>query len=338
MALTNIQKQRYSRQIVLKEIGISGQKALSTAHVTIVGAGALGSTSAEILLRAGVTNLTVIDRDIVELSNLQRQSLYTQNDVGKDKVIALKNHLIKINSLAKSTIIIHPNHLYKENIEDLIPKNTNLILDCTDNLQTRFLLDIFRQTVNKKKVIPWVFTSAIQTSGQISLITKKEISLESFLPKNAQGQTCSQVGVLGSTTHIIASYATNLAILFLTNNHKNLENKLISIDTFNFSQRIFTLKELPKDNNNSNPRILEYPKEPRVSKFCQGFFQVLPAKKSDIDLKKMARLLADLTGSSNSSPLSIKIDGHRIFKDARALIKAKTKKDAISIYSKLVGN
>ena len=220
MALTNIQKQRYSRQIVLKEIGISGQKALSTAHVTIVGAGALGSTSAEILLRAGVTNLTVIDRDIVELSNLQRQSLYTQNDVGKDKVIALKNHLIKINSLAKSTIIIHPNHLYKENIEDLIPKNTNLILDCTDNLQTRFLLDIFRQTVNKKKVIPWVFTSAIQTSGQISLITKKEISLESFLPKNAQGQTCSQVGVLGSTTHIIASYATNLAILFLTNNGK----------------------------------------------------------------------------------------------------------------------
>src|SRR3989344_6084298 len=128
---------RYSRQILLKEIGREGQKLLQDKKVAIVGVGALGTVAAELLARAGVGNLILVDRDMVEESNLQRQTLFDEKDIGKNKAAAAEQRIKKINSDIK--VEFHSIHLNPQNIDVL--QSADLILDCTDNLQTRFLIN-----------------------------------------------------------------------------------------------------------------------------------------------------------------------------------------------------
>ena len=106
----------YSRQILLPQIGLEGQRKIQNSKITIVGCGALGTVAAELLIRMGVTNLTLIDRDIVEISNLQRQSLYTQKDQGKLKANCARDKLLEINSNAN--IVVKNIHLFQENVAD----------------------------------------------------------------------------------------------------------------------------------------------------------------------------------------------------------------------------
>src|SRR3989338_4972766 len=140
---------RYIRQEIFREIGKEGQEKLKKSTIAIVGLGALGTNSAELLARAGIGKLLLIDRDVVELSNLQRQSLFNENDVGKPKALAAKEHLKKINNEVEFNVFA--DDLNHENIYRMIPindfknnkiiKNIDIILDCTDNLETRFLIN-----------------------------------------------------------------------------------------------------------------------------------------------------------------------------------------------------
>ena len=134
---------RYIRQEIFSEIGKNGQKKIRDSAIAIVGLGALGSVSAELLARAGIGKLVLIDRDIVELSNLQRQNLYEEKDIGKPKAFAAKEHLRKINNEVEFEAFAED--LNYKNINTLLPikkyiknkiKNVELILDCTDNLET----------------------------------------------------------------------------------------------------------------------------------------------------------------------------------------------------------
>jgi len=173
---------RYLRQEIFREIGKKGQSKLRKSTVAIVGLGALGSVSAELLARAGIGKLIVIDRDIVELSNLQRQSLYDESDIGKPKAIAAKEKLSKINSEIKIDIFI--DDLNRENIDKILSlrgkyidekfnkivennkknkNNIDLILDCTDNLETRFLVNDF----SIKNKIPFIYSSAVGSKGYV---------------------------------------------------------------------------------------------------------------------------------------------------------------------------
>src|SRR3990167_3691064 len=127
---------RYSRQIVFEKIGSDGQEKIKKANVTILGLGAIGSKSAELLARAGVGSLILIDRDIVEESNLQRQTLFAEKDLRKSKASAAEKRIKEINSEIK--IETHIVHLNPQNIRLL--QSADLVLDCTDNLQTRFLI------------------------------------------------------------------------------------------------------------------------------------------------------------------------------------------------------
>ena len=197
---------RFKKQEVF--IGKRAQKHIEKAHVTIIGCGALGSVAAELLARAGVRKLTLIDRDLVDLSNLQRQSLYTEADIGKLKALALANHLKKINVLLQ--IEAFAIDLESDNSEVL---KADLVLDGTDNFYTRFLINDFC----KKEDIPWVFASATGASGFVFPMTKESpcfncIFKEPSIPLGS----CDTEGILNTIVHSIASFqVTELSLIHI---------------------------------------------------------------------------------------------------------------------------
>jgi len=223
--LTPEEQERYSRQTILKEIGPEGQEFIQQARITIVGIGALGTGTAELLTRAGVKDLILIDNDIIELSNLQRQNLFNQEDINKNKVEIAKKKLEKINSNTK--IIAHNTRLNEKNIKDLIPPTATLVLDCTDNMETRFLLDNYCKT----NAIKWIFASAAGTKGMLAAISPEGPSLNDFMPNNAQGETSCSAGVINTITRIISAMQVTLALKIITKKQVNY-NELTTYDAW----------------------------------------------------------------------------------------------------------
>ena len=211
---------RYIRQQIFEEIGKKGQEKLGKSSAAIVGLGALGSVSAQLLARAGIGRLVLVDRDIVELSNLQRQPLFDENDVGKPKALAAKEKLAKINSEAEVQFFI--DDLNYENIGEILGRNIGLILDCTDNLETRFLINDF----SVKNKIPFIYSSAVGSKGYVfNVIPDKTACLRCFLKEAAALDTCETAGVLNTITGLIPSIQANEAIKILLkkgNPEKNL--------------------------------------------------------------------------------------------------------------------
>ncbi len=223
---------RYHRQELV--IGKKAQNKLRNASVCIVGAGALGSISAELLARAGVGKLRIIDKDVVELSNLQRQSMYTEDDIGQFKADAAKNHLLQINSdVSVGKKVVELNH-----------KNVNLIkadvvLDCTDNLETKFLINDYCI----KNKIPLVHGSAVKTAGFVFVINDGAC-LRCFLDKKQPYGTCADVGVLNVLTHMIASMQATQALKLIIG--EKYEKNLIRIDPWNSRFEIIKVKKNSK--------------------------------------------------------------------------------------------
>ena len=229
---TNI---RYHRQTILAEIGSHGQTLINKSKIAIIGLGALGTVAAELLLRTGVNNLTLIDNDTIEESNLQRQLLFQESDLKKNKVTSAKHHLLKINKTAKIKVI--PTRLTKTNINLLT--NHNLILDCTDNLQTRFLINFF---CNQHHV-PWFSASAIKTHGYVMPILPEGPCLRCFL-KNSPIETCSASGVLNTITTSIAALQVTQAIKIITN--KVTKPKLYYYNIYSPELKIITINRNSK--------------------------------------------------------------------------------------------
>jgi molybdopterin-synthase adenylyltransferase len=205
--LNQDEQEKYSRQIIMKEIGVEGQKKLKRSTVAIVGVGALGTNSAELLARAGVGKIILIDEDIIEQSNLQRQTLFDEEDVGKSKVEVARTKLEKINSLVD--IEIYKKTINKNNIDLL--KKSDLVLDCTDNLETRFLINKFCQ---QKK--PWIYAACVKTEGYVMPILPNQPCLGCFLNKVNLDSSCT-IGILNSVPSSIAALQTTIAIKLLLN-------------------------------------------------------------------------------------------------------------------------
>ena len=220
---------RYIRQQIFREIGKKGQEKLGKSTVAVVGIGALGSNSAELLARAGIGSLILIDRDVVELSNLQRQRLFDENDVGKPKALAAKEHLAKINSEIKIEFLI--DDLNFENIGKIFNRKPDLILDCTDNLETRFLINDF----SVKNEIPFIYSSAVGSKGYVfDIIPGKTPCLRCFLKEAAQLDTCETAGVLNAITSLISTMQASEAIKILLNKkfmpfHHEKHMKIVAI-------------------------------------------------------------------------------------------------------------
>ena len=344
---------RYIRQEIFREIGKKGQEKLRKISVAIIGLGALGSVSAELLARSGIVRLILIDRDVVELSNLQRQSLYDENDIGKPKSLAAKEKLNKINSEVK--IDFYVEDLNSENINEIISingkyndkkynkktlennKNINLILDCTDNLETRFLINDF----SVKNNIPFIYSSAVGSKGYVfNLIpNKNKPCLRCFLKEASHLDTCETGGILNAITHIISSVQSNEAIKILLNN--DYEKNLIFFDVW--KNELLKIK-VNKNKNctccvKNNFEYLSGKRASRTSKMCgNDIFQIKiksTDKKQFSQLKNKLRKIGKVTDFNYCINFDNKIT---VFNDGRALVKAKDEKEAKSIYSKFVGN
>lgn len=213
MELTPANRERYSRQIYFHGLGEQGQQRLLDACVAIVGCGALGTFHADALARAGVGRLKIIDRDYVELSNLQRQWLFDESDAaaGLPKAAAAAQAIARINSSIAAEPLI--SDLTPSNIAELL-EGANLILDGTDNFETRYLLNDYAISTQT----PWIYGAAVGSYGlSMAIIPGHTSCLKCVYPSPPTGAqpTCETAGVLGSITALIASLQTAEAIRYL---------------------------------------------------------------------------------------------------------------------------
>ena len=316
---------RYSRQILLQEIGKEGQVILQNKKVAIVGIGALGTVAAELLARAGVGSLILIDRDVVEQSNLQRQTLFDEKDIGKNKAAAAEKRIKKINSeITVESLTIHLNPQNSDSLQD-----ADLILDCTDNLQTRFLINDYCRKEKK----PWIYAAAIKTSGYVMPVLPDGPCLQCFLSESSQ-ETCDTVGVLNTITVSIASLQATVALKMLLG--KETGSILYHYDIWNQNFKRLNIKK--KENCPTCSGIFSHLEKKETSKyirFCStGKYQVLGPKVDLQEIKARWEKIS-IVAEDNSS---LQFQNIVLFKDGRALINAQSVEEAEAIYSRMVGN
>ena len=234
--LNRSQIERFSRQLVLKNIGAKGQKKILSSKVLIVGVGGLGCPAAENLVRAGVGTVGLIDNDVVNLSNIHRQSLFSSKDIKKQKVNVAAKKLKEINPLTK--IETYKLRLNEKNIKNII-KNYELIIDGSDNFKTKFLINDYCIKLKKKLV-----TGAISKfDGHVFTFDfkdKKTVSLKNFYQEKEISDdifNCEFDGVLGTTATIVGATQANEALKLLMEIGKNLKNQILIIDLLNLSFR-----------------------------------------------------------------------------------------------------
>ncbi|RRA47295.1 ThiF family adenylyltransferase [Acidipila sp. EB88] len=219
---------RYSRQILFSPVGVSGQARLAQAHVAIVGVGATGAAVAGLLARAGVGRLTLIDRDFVEPSNLQRQVLFDEADAlaALPKAEAARRQIHRFNSEIR--VDAHVTDLVPENIHALLHA-CSLVLDATDNFETRYLLNDYSVEQNK----PWIYAGAVGAYAvSMNILPGKTACLACLFPKPPSGpvETCDTAGILGMAVNLAASLEAMEALKFLTGAEHAMRRTLLSHD------------------------------------------------------------------------------------------------------------
>ena len=227
MAFTNEQLERYSRHIILKKIGAKGQKKLLNGKVLIIGAGGLGAPAALYLAAAGVGTIGIVDADVVDLSNLQRQVIHTTNDIGKEKVESARETMNAINPDVK--VNTYHEFVTSDNIMDLI-KDYDFILDGTDNFPAKFLIN--DACVMAKK--PLSHAGIIRFKGQLTTIIPGEGPCYRCIFKNPPPKdavpTCKQAGVIGAMGGVIGSLQAMEAVKYLTGVGDLLVGYLLTYD------------------------------------------------------------------------------------------------------------
>src|SRR5438128_8429729 len=222
---------RYSRQILFSGIGKDGQERLSQARAVIIGCGALGSAQAEALARAGVGRLLIVDRDFVEASNLQRQTMFTEADAQErlPKAIACANHITEINSdIDTEPEVVDVNH---SNVEQFIDQ-CDIVLDGTDNFATRYLIN----DACVKHNVNWIYGAAVGSYGVTMTIRPNHTPcLRCVFPEApavASAPTCDTAGVIMPIINIVAAVQVSEALKLLTRQEKELHKSLMQFDVW----------------------------------------------------------------------------------------------------------
>lgn len=218
---------RYSRQELLPEIGPHGQEMLAKARVIVIGCGALGTHSLSLLVRAGVGEVTVIDRDSIELTNLQRQTLFLEEDVGRPKAEVAERRLRTVNSEVVIRGIV--GEVLSDNIEDLI-EGATVVVDATDNMETRYVVN----DACARLGVPWVYGGAVGVSGMALAITENGPCLRCVFPNPPQPgmlPTCNTVGIINTLPSIVASVQVTEALKIIMGRKPTQE--LMVMDVWN---------------------------------------------------------------------------------------------------------
>ena len=352
---------RYHRQTLLPQIGAAGQARLSASRVLLVGCGALGSVIAEQLVRAGVGHLRIVDRDVVETTNLQRQVLFDESDArdGVPKAIAAQRRLCRINSeVAVDPVVadVHSGNIeslarVQHVVTEVTTPNGNtfpdLILDGTDNVETRYLINEF----GVKHHIPWVYGACVGTEGRVMpVLPGTTACLRCVFPQPPSGAdlpTCDTAGVLGPVASAVASLQTVEALKVLTGNAADVRPQLWSADLWTGRMRTVTVERQPDCPTCALRQFpfLDRPAGQTTSLCGRQSIQVRPAAADlRLDLPAAAARLKRV-GAVELTPylLRCRPAGHNdvtltLFADGRMVVSGTTDHDnARSLYARYVG-
>jgi molybdopterin-synthase adenylyltransferase len=339
--------ERYSRQIRFPQLGEAGQRALLKSRVTLCGCGALGTVLANHLARAGVGSIRIIDRDFIETHNLQRQVLFDENDVAENlpKAEAAARKLRAINSAIRIEPVV--TDIDHTNIIDLV-SDADLILDGTDNFETRYLINDAAVKLGK----PWVYGGVIGSEGQTMTIlpgtTPCLRCLIETAPPPGMTPTCETAGVLGPAVAVIASFEAIEAIKILSGNLDARNCNLIMVDVWDWTFRqlkvagLFGKVDCPCCVHRRF-EWLEGGMGSHTTTLCgRNAVQVAVRRGSLLNFPEMAMRLDGLgTVGHNSFMLRFATDGYEftVFPDGRAIIKGTNDiAKARTLYAQYVGS
>jgi adenylyltransferase/sulfurtransferase len=348
--LKNEDLQRYSRQIMLEEIGFVGLEKLRKAKVCVVGVGGIGNPVVTQLTAMGVGKLKIVDRDIIEISNLHRQHLYTESDLGKVKVEAAKERLEKINSSVEIEAL--PNSVTKYTAESII-RGYDIVVDALDSIDARYALNDACIKLN----IPLIYAGALGMLGSVcTIIPNKTACLRCIFPALAEDDmpTCSTEGVHPSILYLVGGIQVSEAVKIILGEKPTLENKLMYVDLNDLSLEkisVFRQEECPSCGTKRIESDQLETKQLIIEELCgrdrgKRTYTVTPSHISSslnlIGIEKNAERLGytiktkgelGLTiMSSNSDSLSISF----MSSGAATIVGAKSEDEALSIYTRFV--
>ncbi len=337
--------ERYSRQELFGPIGKEGQDKISSKHVLIIGAGALGTGVAEALVRAGVGKLTIADRDYVEWSNLQRQQLYAEEDAQKrlPKAVAAEKRLRSINSSV--TIEAMVLDVSVEEVEQMIDK-VDLIIDATDNFDIRMIIN----DISQKYRIPWIYGACVGSYGISYTILPGETPCLHCLLETVPmgGVTCDTAGIISPAVQMVVAYQTAEALKILVEDKQSLRKKLVSFDLWKNQHTAIQVDKLKKEDCPScgeapSHPFLSYSNQTKTAVLCgRDTVQIRPSKQKKRDLNELAERLSRQDGKVSQNPylLSFSIGDFRlvIFQDGRVLVHGTQDiSEAKTLYHRYVG-
>lgn len=339
---------RYSRQILFHGIGAEGQERIRRGRVLLCGCGALGSAIADGLTRAGVGFLRLVDRDFVELSNLQRQVLFDEQDIAEalPKTIAAGRKLAKINSdVALDPIVADIDHTNILQFAD----GVDLILDGMDNFETRFLINDAALQIKT----PWIYGGCVGSHGQVLPIFPGETAclrcLIGEVPGPGMTDTCDTAGVLGPAVNVVAALQVVAALKFLAGRRDRIEPVLTIVDVWDGTLRKMSVAKLREQSNcpacvQGRLEWLDGRKGSQSIVLCgRNAVQVSPADKRSLSLAEMApKLHGAGEVSYNQFLLRLTLPGGEqqitLFPDGRAIIKGTDDiATARGLYARYVG-
>ncbi|WP_285768814.1 MoeB/ThiF family adenylyltransferase [Peribacillus sp. SI8-4] len=317
---------RYSRQQLFKQIGSKGQENIRHKHVLVVGAGALGSAGAEALVRAGIGKLTIIDRDYVEWSNLQRQQLYDERDAEGQipKAMAAREHLRQINSEVEIEAFVMDAR--PENLEGLL-SGIDLIIDGTDNFDIRFILNDLSHKFN----IPWIYGSCVGSYGAAYTVIPGETPCLHCILKKVPGggATCDTAGIIGPAVQIVSAYQVAEAFKILVGDFSALRKTFLTFDVWNNQHYAITLEKIRKEDCPTCGAARMYPylsyeNQTKTEVLCgRNTVQIRPSRMNEYNFDQLEkRLKAHGTVTRNPYLLSCQLHNHRlvIFGDGRVFV------------------
>lgn len=336
---------RYSRQVLFTEIGEAGQRRIGSARALVVGVGALGSVSSEMLVRAGVSLLRIVDRDYVDESNLQRQSLFDEDDwlAGLPKAIAAERKLARINRDVQ--VEAHVSDVNAGNVESFF-HGMDLVIDGTDNFETRYLLN----DASIATGVPWIYGAAVGSYGMSFVIVPGRTPCMRCLleeePAPGTSPTCDTAGVIAPVVHAIAAFQVTEALKILAGREDALSGDVLSLDMWHGRTDRFRPSRPREACPACGRREFEYLEGAEGSQtvtLCgRNAVQVRPSKPHAIDLDRVAERLETL-GTVRANPYLVRIELEDkeivLFKDGRAIIHGtEDTAEARSLYAKYVGS
>src|SRR4030095_4510206 len=336
--------ERYSRQILFPAIGRDGQQKVLSSRVTIIGCGALGASHAEMLSRAGVGRLKIVDRDFVEVTNLQRQTLFKESDAAErlPKSIAAKMRIAEINSEVEVEAVVAD--VNQSNIESIIADG-DVVLDGTDNFQIRYLLN----DACVKLGLTWIYGAAVSSYGTTMTILPSETPclrcIFEEMPDAGSSPTCDTAGVIMPIIATVSAVQVAEAIKLLVGDRDALHGSLMQFDVWQNDWRRIKLGEPDPDCRTCGQRIFDFldAESPQFAAVLCGrdAVQISPPNSTSLDLGAFRSKIAHLSDvKQNDYLVRFTIDGNEItvFRDGRAIIKGTDDITvARSLYARYVG-